>query len=190
MVILSFRYMEPKAGRFLIANPHLNDPNFLRTVVFLCEKDSEGSVGFVMNRKTNNLIGDLIPELEAYEFPVYEGGPVGLDSVHFLHQYPDEIPGGKEVAEGVYWGGEFETLAELLASGKIEASKVRFFIGYSGWGAGQLDTEMEEKTWIVANATKSFLFAAEESELWKNVLKSMGGEYELLINAPIDPRLN
>ncbi|MBO9617622.1 MAG: YqgE/AlgH family protein [Niabella sp.] len=182
--------MEPANGTFLIANPHLNDPNFVRTVVFLCEHDAEGSVGFVMNRKTDQTIGDLIPEMEGQRFPIYEGGPVGLDSIHFLHQYPDQIPGGKEVTDGIYWGGDFETLASLMTTGKIEAAKVRFFLGYSGWGAAQLDMEMEEKTWIVAKARKDFVFCRDERELWKDILKHLGGDYELIINAPIDPRLN
>ncbi|MBZ4190665.1 YqgE/AlgH family protein [Niabella beijingensis] len=182
--------MEPANGTFLIANPHLNDPNFVRTVVFLCEHDAAGSVGFVMNRKTIHTLGDLVPDLEGHDFPVYEGGPVGLDNLYFLHQYPEEIPGGKEVLNGVYWGGDFDTLAAQLSAGRIDPGKVRFFLGYSGWGEGQLDFEMEEKTWIVARATPEFLFSNDEKELWKNILNHMGGDYKLIVNAPIDPRLN
>lgn len=182
--------MEPANGTFLIANPHLNDPNFLRTVVFLCEHGPEGSVGFVMNRKTDQTIGDLVPEMEGRHFPIYEGGPVGLNSVHFLHQYPEQIPGGKEITDGIYWGGDFEILVSLMTEDKIDANKIRFFLGYSGWGEAQLDMEMEEKTWIVAGATKKFVFCRDEQELWKDILKHLGGDYALLINAPIDPRLN
>ncbi|HEX7754945.1 MAG TPA: YqgE/AlgH family protein [Niabella sp.] len=182
--------MEPASGTFLIANPHLNDPNFVRTVVFLCESDAEGSLGFVMNRKTGQTIGDLIPEMEGQDFPVYEGGPVGLDSIHFLHQYPSEIPGGKEITDGIYWGGDFHTLVALMADGRIEAAKVRFFLGYSGWDGGQLAMEMEEKTWIVTAATSRFVFSNNEKELWKDILQHLGGDYQLIINAPIDPRLN
>lgn len=182
--------MEPGNGTFLIANPHLNDPNFVRTVVFLCEHDATGSVGFVMNRKTIHTLSDLVPDLQGFDFPVYEGGPVGLDSLHFLHQYPAEIPGGKEVIQGVYWGGDFEILAALLTEGRIMPEKLRFFLGYSGWGEGQLDFEMEEKTWIVTGATREFLFTDDEKALWKNLLNHLGGDYKLIVNAPIDPRLN
>lgn len=182
--------MEPANGSFLIANPHLLDPNFLRTVVFLCEHNSEGSFGFVMNRKMNFQVGDLVPALAGFDFPVFEGGPVELNSLHFLHQYPDALPGGKEVAKGVYWGGDFEQLTELVLSGTTTPQKLRFFLGYSGWGAGQLNFEMEEKTWIVAPAKASFIFQEDGNQLWKEVLRSLGGDFELIVNAPIDPRMN
>lgn len=182
--------IEPASGRLLVANPHLDDPNFLRTVIFLCEHNKEGSFGFVLNRKLDYTIDELIPELEHYKFPVFEGGPVELNTLHFLHQYPEEIPGGKEVIEGVYWGGEFDKLINLIVTRTISENKIRFFLGYSGWGEGQMKEEMDEKTWITAPATISFLFCEDEKHLWKNVLKSMGGEYELIINAPLDPRMN
>lgn len=182
--------IEPANGTLLIANPHLNDPNFLRSVIFLCEHNEEGSFGFVMNRKLNYTIDELVPELEDCKLPVFEGGPVELNTLHFLHQYPHLIPGGKEVIDGVFWGGDFNKLIELIHSKKINTHHIRFFLGYSGWGGGQLAGEMNEKTWIVAAAHPSFLFAADDAELWKAVLKSMGGDYNLIINAPLDPRLN
>ncbi|HEX2627588.1 MAG TPA: YqgE/AlgH family protein, partial [Chitinophagaceae bacterium] len=86
--------IDPGPGILLIADPFLKDPNFLRTVVFLCEHKEEGSFGFVLNRQYQNTLDELIPELEEHKFPVYYGGPVQQDTIHFLHQYPDEIPGG------------------------------------------------------------------------------------------------
>ena len=181
---------EPAPGTLLLANPHLDDPNFLRTVIFLCEHNSEGSFGFVLNRKLDYDLGDLVPELADLQLPVFEGGPVELNTLHFLHQYPDQIPDGKEVGNGIFWGGDFEKLIVLLHNRAIDTTKIRFFLGYSGWGAGQLDSEMMEKTWIVSTARTRFIFTNREKALWKDVLKSMGGEYNLIINAPVDPRLN
>ncbi len=181
---------EPASGTLLIANPHLDDPNFLRTVVFLCQHDLEGSFGFVLNRKLTVTVDELVPELGDFKLPVYEGGPVELNTLHFLHQFPEQISGGREVIEGVYWGGDFDELIGLINSRTIDTEKIRFFLGYSGWGEGQLDSEMEEKTWIVTSALKSFLFDYDEAGLWKAVLKHLGGEFELILNAPIDPRLN
>lgn len=181
---------EPVSGTLLIANPHLDDPNFLRTVIFLCEHNEEGSFGFVLNRKLDYGVDELVPELGDFQLPVFEGGPVELNTLHFVHQYPMQIPGGKEIINGVYWGGEFDKLIELINSRTADHNKIRFFLGYSGWGQGQLYTEMEEKTWINANASRKFIFSKNEKELWKDVLKEMGGEYELLINAPLDPKMN
>ena len=182
--------IEPGSGILLIADPFLKDPNFLRTVVFLCEHKEEGTFGFVLNRQYENTLDELIPELEGNKVPVYYGGPVQQDTIHFLHQYPDDVPGGIEVLKGVWWGGDFEKLVDLIQKGNIDFNRIRFFIGYSGWSGGQLITEMEEKTWLTVKATRKLVFHRNSDEIWKDSLKLLGGEYEMMINFPIDPQLN
>ncbi len=182
--------IQPAPGILLIADPFLKDPNFLRTVVFLCEHKEEGSFGFVLNRQYENTLDELIPELEGFKIPVYYGGPVQLDSIHFLHQYPDEIPGGQEVIKGVYWGGDFDAVVDLLKNETTDTSKIRFFIGYSGWNEGQLHTEMDEKTWLTVKATRKLIFHKNYEEVWKDALQHLGGDYEMMKNFPIDPQLN
>jgi putative transcriptional regulator len=182
--------IEPSAGILLIADPFLKDPNFLRSVVFLCEHQEEGSFGFVLSRKYENTLNELIPELEDHPLPVYYGGPVQVDTIHFLHQYPDQIPGGKEVLKGVYWGGDFDAVVDMIKNSTIDSSKIRFFIGYSGWSSGQLNTEMQEKTWLTVKATRRLVFHKQYEEIWKNSLKELGGDYEMMVNFPIDPQLN
>src|ERR1700741_5295233 len=115
--------IEPASGILLIADPFLKDPNFLRSVVFMFEHKDEDSFGFVLNRKYQNTLDELIPELEGHQLPVYYGGPVQMDTIHFLHQYPDEIPGSQEVIKGVYWGGDFDTVVELLKNGTADPEK-------------------------------------------------------------------
>ena len=122
--------------------------------------------------------------------PVYYGGPVQMDTIHFLHQYPELIPGGFEVTDGIFWGGEFEKAIDLLKQGRIEANKIRFFIGYSGWGEGQLKTELQEKSWITSKGSRKLIFHKNLQEIWKDALRDLGGEYEQLVNYPIDPQLN
>ena len=182
--------IEPAPGVLLIADPFLKDPNFLRTVVFLCEHKEEGSFGFVLNRQYENTLDELIPELEGHKLPVYYGGPVQLDSLHFLHQYPELIPGGQEVIKGVYWGGDFEALVNLIKKNEIDEKKIRFYIGYSGWSEGQLDGEMKEKTWLTVKASSKLVFHNDHQEIWKDSLKHLGGDYEIMVNFPIDPQLN
>ncbi|HMU58054.1 MAG TPA: YqgE/AlgH family protein [Chitinophagaceae bacterium] len=182
--------IEPGPGILLIADPFLKDPNFLRTVVFLCEHKEEGSFGFVLNRMFENTLDELVPELEGYKIPVYYGGPVQLNSVHFLHQYPELIPGGQEVLKGIFWGGDFDLVIELIKEGSIDLKKIRFYIGYSGWGEGQLSGEIKEKTWLTVKATKRLIFHPRHKETWKDSLLQLGGEYEQIINYPIDPQLN
>lgn len=182
--------IEPAPGILLIADPFLKDPNFLRTVVFLCEHKDEGSFGFVLNRQYENTLDELIPELEGHKLPVFYGGPVQLDSLHFLHQYPDLIPGGQEVIKGVYWGGDFDTVINLVKSEEIDNNKIRFYIGYSGWSEGQLNNEMTEKTWLTVKASRKLIFHHKYEEIWKDSLRHLGGDYEMMVNFPIDPQLN
>lgn len=182
--------IQPASGILLIADPFLKDPNFLRTVVFLCEHNAEGSFGFVLNRQYENSLDELIPELEGHKIPVYFGGPVQIDSIHFLHQYPDEIPGGQEVIKGVYWGGDFDAMVDLIKNNAIDSNKIRFYIGYSGWSEGQLDLEITEKTWLTVKANKKLVFHRQYEEIWKDSLKHLGGDYEMMVNFPIDPQLN
>jgi len=182
--------IEPASGVLLIADPFLKDPNFMRTVVCLCEHQQEGSFGFVLNKKFEQTIDELITDLEGFKIPVYYGGPVQLDTIHFLHQYPDIIPDAVKVTDDIYWGGNFETVTALIKSDGIDLSKIKFFIGYSGWSEGQLADELKENSWITSSATRNLIFDTGFSEVWKESLRYLGGDYELLVNSPIDPQLN
>jgi len=177
-------------GTLLISDPFLKDPNFARTVVLLCEHRQEGSFGFVLNKSFNQELGDLIKDAEGLRFPVFDGGPVQKDTLHFLHQRPDQISGGIEVIDGIFWGGDFEEVLSLLKEKKLDKNDIRFFLGYSGWGEGQLSGELNEKSWITREADKRFVFNMSTPQIWKAALKDLGGEYSQMINYPTDPQLN
>ncbi len=177
-------------GILLIADPFLKDPNFIRTVIILCEHQQEGSFGFVLNKQYEQTLDELMDGFEGHKIPIYYGGPVQMDTIHFLHQYPEKVIGGMEIMKGVYWGGDFEMLGEMVKSNEIDYNKVRFFIGYSGWGDGQLNSELNEKSWLTATATRKLIFHNQPDEIWKDSLRHLGGDYEMMINFPIDPQLN
>ncbi|MES2372550.1 MAG: YqgE/AlgH family protein [Bacteroidota bacterium] len=177
-------------GTLLISDPFLKDPNFMRTVVLLCEHRFEGSFGFVLNKSFDQELGDLIKNAEGIRFPVYNGGPVQKDTLHFLHQCPELISGGVEVIDGIFWGGDFEEVLSLLKLNKLGKNDIRFFLGYSGWGEGQLTAELDQKSWITREASKGFVFNMSTPQIWKAALKDLGGEYSQMINYPIDPQLN
>lgn len=182
--------IEPGTGILLISDPFLKDPNFKRTVVLLCEHKEEGSFGLVLNRTFDHTLDELITELEGYVVPVYYGGPVQMDTLHFLHQLPDEIPGGQEITNGIYWGGNFESVVSGLKNETLDLTKIRFYLGYSGWSSGQLSEEMNVKSWLTVSATKTLIFNTETDAIWKDAIKSMGEQYEQIIHYPIDPQLN
>jgi len=180
----------PATGTLLIAEPFLRDPNFQRTVILLCEHQDEGSFGFVLNRESGSTLEELLPDVTSLAIPVYYGGPVQTDTLHFLHSCPAEIPGGMELGEGVYWGGDFNVALEGLESGAVDPRMIRFFLGYSGWTSGQLDTELKERSWLVAAGNAKLVFPHDLKELWKDSLRHLGGDYEIMINFPTDPQLN
>jgi putative transcriptional regulator len=95
-----------------------------------------------------------------------------------------------EVADGVFWGGDFTLLVKLIQEKAVDVKKIRFFLGYSGWSSGQLLHEMNEKSWLTVKARKHLVFHKNYGEIWKDALKEMGGEYGQLVNYPIDPQLN
>lgn len=181
---------EIRPGKILIADPFLKDSNFARTVVFLCEHKAEGSFGFVLNKHYQHTIGELMYDLEGCNFPVYYGGPVQPDTLHFLHRSPGLIPGGVQITEDVYWGGEFNLAASLVKQNKISTYNIRFYLGYSGWTEGQLNAEMAEKSWVLAEGTSQLVFHRNIEEIWKDALRQKGGQYAQFIHYPTDPQLN
>jgi putative transcriptional regulator len=182
--------IEPGPGILLIAEPFLKDPNFMRTVVFLCDHQEEGSFGFVINRTYDHTLDELMNDLGDLKIPVFYGGPVQMDTIHFLHQYPEKIAGSYEVLNGIYWGGDFELAIQLIKNGEVDINKIRFYIGYSGWATGQLNDELKEKSWLTTEATRKLVFHKKTDEIWKDALKHLGGDYEMMINFPTDPQLN
>ncbi len=181
----------PKKGDLLISEPFLPDPNFERTVIYICEHNEEGSFGFVLNRPSELKFDEIIEEVDDFDVTMYIGGPVQHDTLHFIHRASDVIDEGIIIKENLCWGGSFEQLKSLINTKQINEKDFRFFIGYSGWGAGQLQEELDANSWIVLpNATEKQIFDIPPEQLWRTILKDMGGRFKMYSNYPSDPRLN
>jgi putative transcriptional regulator len=181
----------PHAGELLLAEPFLADPNFARSVIFLSEYTEEGAVGFVLNRPLDLTLQRVVPDdLGGFDSPLFFGGPVEPDTLHYLHVFGDRLEGAMEVVPGVYWGGSFETLKIMVLQGNIRPDELRFYIGYSGWGAGQLESEMEDNSWIKTTLGQNQVFSERPDELWKEIMVSLGGRYRVMSAFPISPGLN
>ena len=186
-------------GVLLVAKPTLGDPNFRRSVVLLCEHNEMGGFGLSLGRPLEEQelslsdaldLGDPTVQVRAEDFDLTLGGPVQPETLHYLHRYPEAVPGATEVTEGVWWGGDFEDVKALLAEGGGDPQHLRFLLGYAGWGAGQLRAELDQGGWILAEATPSLVFPESLDAFWRQVMRRMGGEYALLSNFPDDPRMN
>ncbi|WP_343486562.1 YqgE/AlgH family protein [Allomuricauda sp. d1] len=181
----------PEKGKLLIAEPTLTgDVSFNRSVVLLAEHNEQGSVGFILNKPLEYNIGDLVSEIKA-PFKVFNGGPVEQDNLYFIHKVPQLIEDSVEIADGIYWGGDFEKTIELINSGTITENDIRFFLGYSGWDSLQLDQELLSKSWVVVNNEyQSDLIQKPVNAFWKEKMVELGGDYLIWSNAPENPGLN
>jgi putative transcriptional regulator len=181
----------PESGNFLIADPFLLDNYFSRSVIYLCEHDDElGSIGFVINRLLPDKLEDFFPDLNNAAIPIYYGGPVHTDRLNFLHSLGDKIEGGVEISDGIFWGGNFNRIKEMIDEKNIDLNCIKFFLGYSGWEKQQLNAELKSSTWIVGEAKQELLFEEKEENIWRQALIQLGGNFAQMSNYPIHPSLN
>jgi putative transcriptional regulator len=188
-----FKYknrLDPAKGKLLVSEPYLPDPNFERTIILLCDHNEEGSFGFVMNKPSLARLGDVMQDLKDFDIPVFIGGPVQQDTLHYIHRIPT-LEDSTPIMEGVFWGGNFDHLVSLIETKQVASSDIKFFLGYSGWSVGQIDEELKQDSWIVCDqVTEELLFDIKAEAMWGYTLKSMGGRYSVFSNYPQDPRLN
>jgi putative transcriptional regulator len=180
-----------KKGHLLIAEPSIiGDLSFNRSVILLADHNEEGSVGFIINKVLKYTINDLVPDIEA-NFLIYNGGPVEQDNLYFIHNIPELITNSVEISNGIFWGGDFELTKNLLNQGLIKKDNIRFFLGYTGWDAHQLELEMKSNSWIVSeNGYQNEIIGKSTSNFWKEKILELGGDYILWSNAPENPTLN
>lgn len=184
------RVLKPKKGRLLIAEPSiLDDSSFNRAIILLTEHNEETSIGFILNRPLKIIFKDIIQDIDC-SHTIYQGGPVEQDNLYFVHRVPNLIPDSLPIGNGIYWGGSFGVLKNLLNENTIKKDDIRFFLGYSGWGKQQLESEITDKTWFVSKNDFNNIFSVDDESLWKNKLLQKGGKYKIWANAPYDIHLN
>lgn len=180
----------PRKGRILIAEPFLPGDYFSRSVILLVAYSKKGTVGFILNKQIDLTIRDYIQDFPEFDAPVYIGGPVSTDSIYFIHTRGDVIPGSIPVLENIYWGGDFDELKRLADLGMVHPSEVRFFLGYSGWDAGQLDRELKENSWLVNDVDSEAVMERLTAASWADFVRKVGEQYRIWINFPENPAMN
>ena len=181
--------MTSLAGQLLVAGPGLYDPNFRRTVVLVGEHGEEGAMGVVLNRPTPITVDEAVPalsELVGTTQLIHVGGPVQPDAIVVLGDFEDPTRAGTLVFGSVgFLPGEIEDADSL---GPLRRARV--FAGYAGWGPGQLESELEEASWIVEPAVVEDVFGGDADSLWSSVLRRKGGPFTLLASMPSNPSAN
>ena len=180
----------PEKGKILISEPFLPDTFFNRSIVYLTDHTSQGSVGFILNKKLDLQVSAAIEGFEGWDENLSMGGPVAPDTLHYLHNLGDVIPKSVLVQGNIFWGGDIDTIRELIKAKKINKSQIRFFLGYSGWSAGQLERELKENSWVIAKVNSNIVLNSRGDDIWKNVLRSFKNKYRMWADFPDSPEMN
>lgn len=163
--------MKSLQGHFLIASPHLADSNFYKGVVLMIKHDEEGALGLILNRPTENTVGEVMKLVDGNgdrsQSPIFAGGPVHgpLVALHRLKSAAEA-----EVLPGVYFAAERDKLKKIV---RQTAKPYRFFEGYAGWSGGQLEDELAAGGWLTSKATKTLIFR-DADNLWEYVTRAIG----------------
>ena len=181
--------LSPEKGRVLIAEPFLPGDYFSRSTVLLVQCNEEGDVGFILNKPTKLRFRDLFKGFPEFESPAFLGGPVSSNKLFFLHTLGEKIHDSLHICQNLYWSGDFNQLISLIRAGLVEEDEVRFFLGYSGWSAGQLAAEIDDHSWVVIEPTVENILASDEN-FWNDSIKTIGGNALLWENFPENPEFN
>ncbi len=183
-------YNKIRVGTLAVAEPFMLDPHFKRAVILLCNHDNEGSFGYILNKMKDITISDLVVDFPKFNAPVFYGGPVQTDSLHFLHNVGDLLEGSKRITSGVYMGGDWDQLKFLIQQKLIEPKHIRFFMGYSGWTDTQLADECKDGSWILCDMHANYLFNSQPNTLWRTVLQNKGNAYSIIADMNDDNNIN
>jgi len=180
----------PEKGKILISEPFLPDTFFSRSIVYLTDHSPQGSVGFILNKKVDLKISAVIEGLDGWDEDLNMGGPVAPDTIHYLHNLGELIPKSVKIEENIFWGGDFDKIREMAKTGTIKRSQIRFFLGYSGWSAGQLERELKEDSWVIARVKPEIIMNNRGEDTWKRVLRGLKNKYRIWADFPDSPEMN
>jgi putative transcriptional regulator len=180
----------PEKGKILISEPFLPDTFFNRSIVYLTDHTPQGSVGFILNKKLDIEVSSAIEGFEGWDVNLGMGGPVAPDTLHYLHSLGEAIPNSIHVDGDIYWGGDIDVIRDLIKAKKIKETDIRFFLGYSGWSAGQLERELKENSWVIAKVNSKIVLNNMGNDIWKKVLRSFKNKYRMWADFPDSPEMN
>lgn len=174
----------PKKGRILVSEPLSRDGFFGRSVVLITEHNEKGSMGFILNKPTKILLGHFLDSFKKYKIPLFVGGPVATDTLHFIHTTGGKIRNAVKISKDLYWDGNVNELHGLIERGDILPSDLKFFIGYSGWDFEQLENEIKKNFWVVTEMSAKNILNYKTDNLWEKAIRDYGEKYKFWLNIP------
>lgn len=176
-----------KSGSFIISQPLIDDKRFEKKIILITEHNKQGTLGFIINKKTKIKICDLLNDLNKVNNYCYLGGPVDNNNLFYFHKNGNIINNSKKIFNDIFIGGDFNQIKEYLKTGIIKENDIYFFLGYCGWKKNQLENELNDNCWLVYNKKIDFL----DSNLnWKDLLIQYDEKYKIWVNAQDNFHLN
>ena len=160
--------MKLSAGKILISNASLEDPNFSNTLIFITQYNEAGAMGLVINRLFERPLNALAEFSHCRAFPLYAGGPVDKEHLFFIHRRPDLIPDGDAITGKLYFGGDFTQAIAHINQHALDEAGIKICIGYCGWDKGELEAEIEEGSWRLQESNADIIFARYPSMFSKD----------------------
>lgn len=183
-----------KPGSLLVASPLLRDSNFARAVVLILDRDSgNGHIGLILNHRLDITLADVCgAEGTIGKEKIFNGGPVDLQRLFWVHSIGNKIEKSIELMPGIYVGGDFDSMRKEASTLSAPETEIHFYLGYSGWNAGQLEHEIEEGAWgVIGNLLDPrSIFDTEGLEMWHKCVRILGEPYRHWLALPPDPSLN
>ena len=192
MIDLSFtNTKEPKRGTILIADPFLDEDYFRRSVILLCDHNLDSSFGLVLTNYLDVDLHNLDKQFPNIQARISVGGPVETQSLYFIHALNEPVEESVKIRDGLYFGGSFDAIKQVLEKDHSNCNQIRFFLGYSGWDKEQLNNEIDENSWIVVdNISNNEILNTSNDHFWQYCLEKQGGSYKTISKFPLNPRNN
>ena len=185
--------LPPEEGKLLVAEPFLREDYFNHAVILMidCQK-GDNTMGLVLNRASEYTLGQVVKEVnEDLQIPIFCGGPLSTDRLFYIHTLGPLIPNSRQIGDNLYVGGDFSAMVEYITEGCPTEGLVRFFAGYSGWSPGQLEEEIDNHVWAVADALEpSRLLVGRDNSYWHKIVRTMGDDYRGWLFHPMYPLSN
>lgn len=184
---------KPREGSLLVAEPFLSDDYFNHAVISLIDyAPGNNAMGIVMNRKSGYTLGQMIEGFDDdVDIPIYVGGPMSRNRMFYIHRLGELFSGSVEIIPGLWIGGDYSEVLQYVHDGYPIDNLLRFFIGYSGWDAGQLEREIRDHVWAVTSPlTPEQLLTDSDDTYWHKVVRKMGAPYRGWQMQPMYPTAN